>query len=179
MHLWLLIKDAWRAKSWKDKLKIWFMPLGWRPADVAKNYPVNKIEDVYHFEKYNPQLSKGMLIWSFGQLIALLFLLSYLFGNLATIGAPGIFYYGGFVFLTVFAYTELMDRNPNAWAWELLKVSYALYFVVNSGDWFELNKFLPGSVYIFVGYLVISAFFSVWFSLRKEKLELTNKLRMQ
>lgn len=179
MHLWLLIKDAWRAKSWKDKLKIWFMPLGWRPADVAKNYPVNKIEDVYHFEKYNPKLTKGMLIWSFGQLIALLFLLSYLFGNLATIGAPGIFYYGGFVFLTVFAYTELMDRNPNAWAWELLKVAYALYFVVNSGDWFELNKFLPGSVYIFVGYLVISAFFSVWFSLRKEKLELTNKLRMQ
>ncbi|MBA4302147.1 MAG: sterol desaturase [Cyclobacterium sp.] len=179
MHLWLLIKDAWRAEKWVDKLKIWFMPLGWRPADVAKNYPVNKIEDVYHFEKYNPQLTKGMLIWSFGQLIALLFLLSYLFGNLATIGAPGIFYYGGFVFLTVFAYTELMDRNPNAWAWELLKVAYALYFVVNSGDWFELNKFLPGSVYIFVGYLVISAFFSVWFSLRKEKLELTNKLRMQ
>lgn len=81
--------------------------------------------------------------------------------------------------MTVFAYTELMDRNPNAWAWELLKVAYALYFVVNSGDWFELNKFLPYSVYIFVGYLIISAFFSVWFSLRKEKLELTNKLRMQ
>jgi len=174
MHLWLLIKDAWRAQNWMDKLKIWFMPLGWRPADVAKKYPVTKIEDVYHFEKYNPQLTKGMLIWSFGQLIVLLLLLSYLFGNLADIGAPGIFYYGGFVFLTVFAYTELMDRNPNAWAWEVLKAVYAMYFVVTSGDWFGLNALLPGSVYIFVGYLVVSALFSVWFSFRKEKLQLAN-----
>lgn len=179
MHLWLLIKDAWRAQNWKDKFKIWFMPLGWRPADVAEKYPVNKIEDVFHFDKYNPELTKGMLIWSFGQLIALLLLLSYLFGNLAEVGAPGVFYYGGFVFLTVYAYTELMDRNPNAWAWELLKLAYALFFIVNSGDWFEFNKLLPGSVYIFVGYLVISAFFSVWFSFRKEKLELTDNLRMQ
>ena len=174
MHLWLLIKDAWRAKNWMDKLKIWFMPLGWRPADVAKKYPVAKIEDVYHFDKYNPSLTKGMLIWSFGQLIALLLLLSYLFGNLADIGAPGIFYYGGFVFLTVYAYTELMDRNPNAWAWEVLKAVYAMYFVMTSGDWFGLNKFLPGSVYIFVGYLVVSAVFSIWFSLRKENLQLAN-----
>ena len=174
MHLWLLIRDAWRAKNWMDKLKIWFMPLGWRPADVAKKYPVAKIEDVYHFDKYNPLLTKGMLIWSFGQLIALLLLLSYLFGNLADIGAPGIFYYGGFVFLTVYAYTELMDRNPNAWAWEVLKAVYAMYFVMTSGDWFGLNKFLPGAVYIFVGYLVVSALLSVWFSFKKEKLQLAN-----
>lgn len=174
MHLWLLIKDAWRTKKWSDKLKIWLMPLGWRPEDVAKKYPVNKIQDVYHFEKYNPLLSNGMLVWSFGQLIALLLLLSYLFGNIAAIGAPGIFYYGGFVFITVYAYTELMDRNPNAWAWELLKAAYGMYFVVTTGDWFELNKFMPGSIYIFVVYLVISAFFSLWFSFRKEKLQLAN-----
>lgn len=174
MHLWLLIKDAWRAQNWSDKLKIWFMPLGWRPADVAEKYPVNKIEEVYHFDKYNPYLTKGMMIWSFAQLITLLLLLSYLFGNLADIGAPGIFYYGGFVFLTVYAYTELMDRNPNAWAWEVLKAVYAMYFVVTTGDWFGLNSFLPESVYIFVGYLVLSALFSVWFSFRKEKLQLAN-----
>ncbi len=44
MHLWLLIKDAWRTKSWSSKLKIWFMPTGWRPADVEAQYPVDKIE---------------------------------------------------------------------------------------------------------------------------------------
>ena len=35
-HLWLLISDAWHTASWRDKLRIWFMPTGWRPADVEK-----------------------------------------------------------------------------------------------------------------------------------------------
>lgn len=174
MHFWLLVKDAWRAQKWKDKLTIWFKPLGWRPADVAEKYPIQKIDDVYHFEKYNPQLTKGMLVWSFSQLIVLLLLLSYLFGNLAAIGAPGIFYFGAFIFLTVYAYTELMDRNPNAWAWELMKVAYAIFIVVSTGDWFGLSEFLPGAVSIFIGYLVLSAFFSIWFSVRREKLQLAN-----
>jgi hypothetical protein len=108
-----------------------------------------------------------MRIWSFGQLIVLLLLLSYLFGNLAAIGAPGIFFYGGFVFLTVFAYTELMDRNPNAWLWELLKTSYALYFIVTTGDWFGIQTILPGSIYAMVAYLLVSTLFSFLFSLQK------------
>jgi hypothetical protein len=108
-----------------------------------------------------------MRIWSFGQLIVLLLLLSFLFGNLAEIGAPGIFFYGGFVFLTVFAYTELMDRNPTAWAWESLKTVYALYFVFTTGDWFGINAAFPGAVYAFVAYLLVSTLFSILFSFRK------------
>lgn len=49
-HVWLLAKDAWRTKNWKDKLALWFKPTGYRPADVAAKYPVYKIEDVYHFK---------------------------------------------------------------------------------------------------------------------------------
>ena len=173
-HLWLLIQDAWHAERWVDKLRIWFMPLGWRPADVAEKYPLNKIDDVYHLEKYNPILSRGMLIWSFTQLIVLLLLLSFLFGNIASIGTPGIFYFGGYIFLSVYALTELMDRNPNAWAWELLKAAYAFYFIVTSGDWFQLGKLFPGAVYTFVAYLLASAFLSMWFSFKKEKLQLAN-----
>jgi alkylglycerol monooxygenase len=53
-HLWLLCKDAWHAKNWKDKFRIWFMPTGWRPEGFEEKYPVDKIENVYNFEKYNP-----------------------------------------------------------------------------------------------------------------------------
>ena len=34
--LWL---DSWRAQSWTDKLRVWFEPPGWRPADVAARWP--------------------------------------------------------------------------------------------------------------------------------------------
>lgn len=32
--LHLLWKDACNTRSWKDKIKLWFMPTGWRPDDV-------------------------------------------------------------------------------------------------------------------------------------------------
>jgi hypothetical protein len=69
-----------------------------------------------------------------------------------------------------------MDRNPLAWCWEVLKSSYALYFVISSGDWFGLNAQFPGAVYAFVAYLVISTLSSLVFSLQKPKPSTSSQL---
>ena len=114
-HLSLLISDAWRAENWKDKFTIWFQPLGWRPADVIDNYPVDKIKDVYHFEKYNTPASPAMKLYLWIQLFCMLLLVSYLYGNIVSIGHTNIFIYGAFIFVQVYALTEFMDRNKNAW----------------------------------------------------------------
>ena len=34
-----LARDAWRARRWSDKLRVWCKPPGWRPADVAARWP--------------------------------------------------------------------------------------------------------------------------------------------
>lgn len=34
-----LAHDAWHAQRWQDKLRVWVMPPGWRPADVALRFP--------------------------------------------------------------------------------------------------------------------------------------------
>jgi uncharacterized membrane protein YhhN len=34
-----LAKDSWHARSWTDKVRVWFKPPGWRPADVAARFP--------------------------------------------------------------------------------------------------------------------------------------------
>lgn len=174
MHLWLLIKDAWRAQNFADKLRIWFMPLGWRPEDVASKYPVEKITDVYHFEKYSPKLSHGLLTWSVIQLMILLLMISYLFGNIAEIGAPGMFIYGGYVFLSVYAMTELMDKNPMAWLWEILKSVSGILVVFSTGDWFGLSENIPGLLSVLMVYFVISAGASTWFSLKENKMTIAH-----
>jgi hypothetical protein len=61
-HLWLLILDAWRTESWKDKFRIWFMPTGWRPEGFEEKYPVDKITDPYDFKKYATDFSLGAII---------------------------------------------------------------------------------------------------------------------
>ncbi len=50
-------KDTYHTKSWKDKLKLWFMPTGWRPNDVEQQYPWGKF-DMATFVKYDPKVSK-------------------------------------------------------------------------------------------------------------------------
>lgn len=158
-HVWLLMQDAWRARSWWDKVRIWFMPTGWRPEDVKDKYPVSSIQDPYNFEKYDTKASRLFLLWSWLQLGFNYFLLVYFFANLAGIGSPDIFYYGAFIFLSVFAYTELMDRHAYAMYFEILKSATGLYFVYQSGgDWFGAgNYFGAWYVYIVVSYLILSA----------------------
>ena len=167
MHLWLLIKDAWHAKSWKDKFRIWFMPLGWRPADVAEMYPVYKIEDVYHFEKYETPASKGLEAYLWAQLICMLLLVSYLFANVAMIKQLGIaqlFIYGGFIFVQVYALTELMDRAKYAWILEAVKNIACISLIVQTGEWFGSDNISPIIAPMMIGYFVLSGIAVYYFS---------------
>jgi uncharacterized membrane protein YhhN len=53
-----LSKDAWATRRWVDKLRIWFMPPGWQPQDLAARAP----KAPFRLEKvrtYNPALSAG------------------------------------------------------------------------------------------------------------------------
>ena len=156
MHLWLLMQDAWHTKSWKDKLRVWLMPLGWRPADVAEKYPVYKIEDVYHFEKYDTPAPKGMMIYLWIQLFCLLLIVSYLFGNVASIGLTNMMYYGLFIFAQVYALTEFMDRNPRALIYEVVKNVICVGGILYYGGWFGLQNYFSASSYILMGYFFVS-----------------------
>jgi sterol desaturase/sphingolipid hydroxylase (fatty acid hydroxylase superfamily) len=156
MHLWLLMQDAWHTKSWKDKLRVWLMPLGWRPADVVEKYPVYKIEDVYHFEKYDTPAPKGMIIYLWIQLFCLLLIVSYLFGNVASIGLTNMMYYGLFIFAQVYALTEFMDRNPRALIYEIVKNMICVGGILYYGGWFGLQNYFGASSYILMGYFIAS-----------------------
>ena len=162
-HLWLLLKDTWRTKSWKEKFTLWFKHTGYRPADVTEKYPVYKIEDVYQFNKYAPKASVALQVWSWVQITVLLLLISYLFGNIASIGSPGIFYYGGFVFISVYAFTELMDRNSYAVIWEAIKNILGIAIIYQQGDWFGASAFLSWVNYFLVAYFSLATVITGWF----------------
>ena len=171
-HVWLLIKDAWQAKSWKDKFRIWVMPTGWRPADVAEKYPLHKITDVYHFEKYDPKYSRSLAVWSWFQLVMILLFVSYLFGNIGAINkadASYIYLYGGFVFLAVYSFTDLMDRNPYAIVWEILKNAFGIAIIYRQGDWFGAGSYLWWINYALIAYFILSTVICGWFVYRHYK----------
>jgi alkylglycerol monooxygenase len=161
-HLGLLIKDALRTQNIKDKLRIWFMPTGWRPADVAAKYPVHKIDNVYQFKKYTGYQSKWLMRWSWVQLIILLLLTAYFFGNIAHIGTPGIFIYGLFLFVYVYAATELMDGNNYAWIWDIIKNMFGVTVIFLFGGWFGASTFAATISYMLLVYFALAGFIAIW-----------------
>ena len=171
IHMGFLIRDAWNTKNIKDKFRIWLMPTGWRPADVTQKFPIYKIEDVYHFEKYTTKTSRTLMAWLWFQLIFLFLLLSYFFSHIAQIGIPGIFVYGGFIFLFVYAYTELMDGNPNAWIWELAKTTLGMGIIFYLGDWFGINQYTDYFNFVFIPYFLISFSATLYFTFGESKLK--------
>ena len=171
-HVWLLMKDTWRTNDWREKFILWFRHTGYRPADVATKYPVYKIEDVYHFEKYNTQTSPALNVWSWIQMLMVLLFISFMFGNIALINSLDksyIFWYGGFIFLSVYALTDLMDRNASAIVWECIRSSVGLTFLFDQNDWFGAGTYLPNIKFIIGVYFIISIMVTGWFVLKHKK----------
>ena len=56
---WALAQDSWRARRWGDKLRVWFKPPGWRPADVAARWP-RPAFDISAVQHYDPPAGRSV-----------------------------------------------------------------------------------------------------------------------
>ena len=64
-YLWF---DAVHTRQWKDKIGIWFRRTGWRPEDVEKRYPKQRV-NISTFEKFDPPLNSGIRRYVIAHLI--------------------------------------------------------------------------------------------------------------
>ncbi|MCB9255798.1 MAG: sterol desaturase family protein [Chitinophagales bacterium] len=125
-RVWL---DFFRTKSWKDKARIWFMPTGWRPEDVAEKYPIEIIENPYEQVKYMPLVPNWVKAWSAIQLTVVLSLALFLFNNLSLFGSVISLLFGAFIYLAVYSYTTIMDNKAYGAYLEIAKSLIALYAI--------------------------------------------------
>ncbi len=164
MHAWGILKDAWRTRKWWDKIRLWFMPTGWRPEDVKAKYPVEVIEDVFSRRQYHPPASTALKAWSWTQLIVTNLLLYYSLVRIADFAFQDLLLYSAFLMVSIFAYTSLMDRHPVAVIAEGLKLLSCLGLVYYFDGWFGMDSFFSGATYTVIGYTVLSFILSLYFT---------------
>jgi sterol desaturase/sphingolipid hydroxylase (fatty acid hydroxylase superfamily) len=167
MHAWKLCKDAWHAQSWWDKLRIWFMPLGWRPDDVKVEYPI-QLPGVYDRNKYEPYASVFLKAWSWFQFLFTNLMVYHLLINFGTLDATQVVWYAAFLFVTIFSYTTLMDRHALAILTELVRMCIGIGIILRSGNWFGIDSYLGGATTVMVIYLVASMLLTLYFILVDE-----------
>ena len=157
-HLWRLIQDAWRTKSYWDKLRIWFMPTGWRPEDVKEKHPIAIIKNVYNFRKYQPEASNSLKGYALFQLIITMVLMLFMFYNYTDIGFDGLLLFGAFIFVGIYGYTTLMDRKSYAVWIEVIRGVGGLALIYFTNDWFGINTYFSIGSYLVALYFLVTIF---------------------
>ncbi|HWB64948.1 MAG TPA: sterol desaturase family protein [Chitinophagales bacterium] len=163
-HMFLLFTDAWRTQSFKDKLRIWFMPTGWRPADVAAKYPVPYVQDMAAFQKFDPVYSPGFVGWSLFQMLSTLGLLCFLFYQMGHISYTQTLTYGGFLLLSIFAYTAVMDKQTYGVALSMAQSALGLGIILITNDWFGIKDAWGAGTTVVAFYFILSAAANLYFA---------------
>jgi len=168
-HLMVLIKDAWRTNNWLDKLKIWFMPTGWRPKDVKNKFPILTIDSSRDYEKYYPNLSMKLQVWSWIQYVIVSFFMMYFINHLHLINLIEGSLYAVFLFVFIYSLTSLMDQDTYAWVFEIGKSTLGLIIIFVYGDWFLISNYSDYLVALLQAYFLISSFIVLYFSFYEKK----------
>jgi sterol desaturase/sphingolipid hydroxylase (fatty acid hydroxylase superfamily) len=108
LHIYFgMAQDAWRARRWRDKLHVFVARTGWRPPDVAVQYPREKT-DLENFRKYDPPV--GVAVSAY----ALLHLVLVMAAGIALLFIPGL-----------------------SWATNATVVALMLFTMVCTGHWLD------------------------------------------
>lgn len=153
-HLSYLIQDAWHTNNIGDKLKIWFMPTGWRPKDIIDKYPRNSVDNVYDQKKYKPNytiLHKIFVGFHFITLNIVLFIFLNSFADLTIFDKSG---YLILIFSTIFSFSSIMDGFKWSVSFEFIRIFIGLIVILLQGD-FQLTSNPSMSMFL-LSYLIIS-----------------------
>ncbi|RON19104.1 hypothetical protein BK660_19690 [Pseudomonas brassicacearum] len=119
VQLW---NDARRAERTWDKLRIWFMRTGWRPADVAARYPVTK-PDLKLFRKFEVPLDGRQQLYVALQFCAYIALGSYLMNLERSLPSAALMLGWSAVALGLFTLGVALENRPWALKLELLRLA--------------------------------------------------------
>ena len=163
MHAWALAKDAWHAHSWWDKVRLWWMPTGWRPSDVAEKYPWIFTEDPKNQIKYETALSRPEKVWAWTQLVIHFGLVFHLLIAFAQFEYTQVISYGIFLMASIMGYTVFMDKSRSAPYAEALKFGLGLALLWGYPTWFGLDLMIPYASSAIMAYLLLSLALAFYF----------------
>ena len=170
MHLFQLLKDAYRTKKWKDKLRVFYKKTGWRPSDVSKEFPIDITHDPYSQEKYKTPAPAFLIFWSFFQLILHFAIQYHIIDLLPNFQYHELIFYALFCMVSIFSYTALMDRHLIAIPLELIKAAFGVYLILNVNAIFSISTDISIPDLILVSYLIASLIITLVYSIKPKGL---------
>ena len=162
LHLIQLITDAYRTSSYWDKLRIWFMPTGWRPVDVTDAYPIEYIEDIHGFERYDTKPSIFFQYYAILQLVAILGLFILMLRGYTQLSHVELIFFSVYLGTTIYGYSDLFDLKYSGYVIELIRSCFGLWFLTLLNHWSGLQAVLDPFKGLIALYLMLTLLGSMY-----------------
>jgi len=173
-HNWGLAKDAWYTKGWTDKLRLWFMPTGWRPKDVADRFPRPMVENVFEQTKYAPTYSTKHKLIALFHFISITLISGYFLSHFGDLTYESQVAFGVLIITAIFGFTSLMDGYRWALFFEMGRGLIGLVILLlssNSVLW-EVNFNVMAVLFL---YFIFSIAASLWtYSSLPKRIDIAN-----
>lgn len=172
-HMWQIAKDSWRTKNWWDKIRVWFMPTGWRPADVAEADPIHILPPEEQV-KYDTNPSPIFNAYAIIHLVCMLSFMMILFYHIAEIPFYHMLTGVAYLFVSVAAYTTIMDRTKRGFEMLIFQLIFGILLFVFSMLWASSSWGIAVQLFLVV-YILYSFSAGLYFNqenslYRKEKI---------
>ncbi|AVO52804.1 sterol desaturase family protein [Ectopseudomonas mendocina] len=149
-----LWSDARRSESWWDRLRIWFMPTGWRPADVAARFPQEKA-DLSRFVKFEVPLGRGQQCYAALQFVVYLLGGTWLLAQAEVLTPVGMLLGCAWVALGLYSIGAWLENRSWAMRLELLRLLANLPLLALA-DVLGMLTAGTGAWTLLAGYLLLS-----------------------
>ena len=150
-----LLFDATRTRRWRDKIGIWFRRTGWRPADVAAEYPKQAV-DLTRFRKYDPDISTARRRYVLAQFMVVIATALFIANAFATQGAGVVLVPCLLLWTNLYTLGLLNEDRPYAARFELIRLFVVLPLGMYALDP-DLITIIPAGAAVIAIYILVSA----------------------
>jgi sterol desaturase/sphingolipid hydroxylase (fatty acid hydroxylase superfamily) len=138
-YYWAMARDCRYARSWLDKIKVWFAPPGWRPADVAARFPKQAYDPHRDFVRFDPARGLGLSLYCLVQFTALIAANSHFLNVLSKAGLATTVAYFLYIAISLVTVGGVLENRPEFLWIEAARLLLTAAAVTFTGSWFAVH----------------------------------------
>jgi sterol desaturase/sphingolipid hydroxylase (fatty acid hydroxylase superfamily) len=135
-YYWIMLRDCWHARSWCDKLRVWYAAPGWRPADVSSRFPKRPYDPHRDFQRFDPPRTTSTSVYVLLQFAAILVAHSHFLAVLPKQSPAANVLYFVFLVLSLACLGGLLENRRIFRMLEGGRLIVTAALVVAMGGWF-------------------------------------------
>jgi len=135
-YYWIMAQDSWHARRWRDKLRVWWAPPGWRPADVAERFPKKPYDPHRDFVRFDPGRSLGLSLYVLAQFALLIVAHSHWLALLPKESRGANIMYFVFLLVSMVLLGGLLENRRAFLLLEGTRLAAVAAVVLATGGWF-------------------------------------------